>query len=119
MLSQNSNTDTEALKVLIETRRRIAEEGFLTGSFPDSENNSAPPALAGWTLATAIWDQPPTASRWRARMLLQRLAKENIWAWSEHPYRTKGEALSLIDAAISQLGGEVPRVHRGGWRVAS
>lgn len=52
-------------------------------------------------------------------MLLQRLAKENIWAWSEHPYRTKGEALSLIDAAISQLGGEVPRVHRGGWRVAS
>jgi hypothetical protein len=49
---------------------------------------------------------------------LRRLTQHhNLVAWNDHPIRTQAAVLELLDKAIAEHGGRVPR-GRGGWTIS-
>lgn len=52
------------------------------------------------------------------RTLRRLTSQHNLVDWNDHPLRTKADVLALLDRAIAEHGGHVPR-GRGGWVISA
>jgi len=128
----DETTTTKAkriLEVLREAREALLSRGWRPGVLPVNERGHVleEDPLGRVGLVEAIQGESASVARWEARMLLQRIAgTASLPVWNGHPYRTGAEVVALIDTAIRQLGGIVPRgryrerpePRRGGWIVS-
>ena len=82
----------------------------------------------GHTIAGALWSLPPSVARWKAKLLLSRLAGDpDLYRWNADPMRTGAQAVGLLDAGIYWLGLSPPAARyrdpqarrAGGWRVST
>lgn len=112
----------EMLAVLTHAKDLLRKYGWVRGEYQVDERGAPRPAREGepLTLVDALNSSPVSAARWEARNLLQRVAgAPSLPAWNAHPHRKRREVLALLDAGVSELRGELPRIRRGGWTVST
>lgn len=101
----------EMIAVLLHARSLLCECGWIGGRPRVTKDDSLSVRVEGdpLTLVDALIDLPPTPSRWAARVLLQRIARDpNLVDWNSNPYRTGADVVALVDRGICALGGTPP-----------
>lgn len=100
------------LSILLLARELLVRHGWARGQYL-VDAKGAPREWRGegpLTLVDALNESPVSVARWEARLLLQRIAGHpSLPDWNAHPYREGAEVVNLLDKAIRELGGEVPR----------
>lgn len=108
--------------VLKHTRQLIHREGWQAANW---EGVAERPQRGPWSLFDAIRNHGCSscpAANWAqmaaVRDFLERFTECRLPYWDAKPFRSKADALRVLDLALLTLGVTAPRIHRGGWHVS-